>query len=268
MFFVQTLHEVLDRQLLRWTLRRSSLNCFFALFSPEEKVLRLGGSRVRHWVRTPARPRWRPDGHDDLEFPRLLTWHSGDSCFCHGYVWCVRLDPSCQKFYFFRRDGGGNQWQPPWLPWGGCRPRPLCFQFRLRVNTLRARWLLGLFYSWSSARCSHLATGRNFYVTLFFWLLGVRPRRRLEDFLLFLVVVARAARTWSSGHFSSSPSSWQFCFTPRGFWKNFSHFLRWYVSGLRRMQKYAQLILQLPCLHAVFALGTWTSLLQAARARQ
>ena len=158
MFFVQTLHEVLDRQLLRWTLRKSSFYGFFRTFSPGRKSATTRGSRGAPLGANSSSSTLAVDGHDDLEFPRLLTWHSCDSCFCQGYVWCVRLDPSCQKFYFFWRDGGGNQWQPPWLPWGGCRPRPLCLQFRLRVNTLRARWLLGLFVLFL-VLCALLALG-------------------------------------------------------------------------------------------------------------
>ena len=231
-------------------------------------MLRLGGSRVAPLGANSSSSTLAAYGHDDLEFPRLLTWQSCDSCFCQGYVCCVRLDPSCQKFYFFRRDGGGNQWQPPWLPWGGCRPRPLCLQFRLRVHTLRARWLLGLFYSWSSARCSHLATGHNFCVTPSSGCLASVHGGVWNTFSFssswWPVLLALGARDI----FRQVPRPGSSVSLQCGFGENFSHFLRWYVSGLRRMQKYAQLILQLPCLHAVFALGTWTSLLQAARARQ
>ena len=55
-------------------------------------------------------------GPDDLVFPRMLLWQSEDTFFCRGHVWCVRLEPSLQKYYFFRKDEERSQWQPPWLP--------------------------------------------------------------------------------------------------------------------------------------------------------
>ena len=55
--------------------------------------------------------------------------------------------------------------------------------------------------------------------------------------------------------------------TVRGFWKNFTHFLR--RRGLRicrffycRMEKYAQSMLRFEPLHALFALGVETSFLR------
>ena len=55
-------------------------------------------------------------GPDDLVFPRMLIWQSEDTFFCRGHVWCVRLEPSLLKCYFWRKDEGRSQWQPPWLP--------------------------------------------------------------------------------------------------------------------------------------------------------
>ena len=105
--FLVQISGLLARQLLRWTRRRSLLKGF-SHFSPPEKKC---DERAR--VECATGRALQLIHPDDLVFPRMLIWQSADTFFCRGHVWCVRLEPSLQKYYFFRKDEGRSQWQPP-----------------------------------------------------------------------------------------------------------------------------------------------------------
>ena len=96
--------------------RSAGFSAVFSHFSPKQKSATTGRQSSAPLGAHSSSSAPAAHGPDDLVFPRLLIWHSDDTFFCRGDVWCVRLDPSLQKYYFFRKDEGRSQWQPPWLP--------------------------------------------------------------------------------------------------------------------------------------------------------
>ena len=101
LFLATPLTKMLARQLLRWTLWRSSFNGFFALFPSPKQSAKVASQSSAELV-SHSRP------------PTSTTFARSKQFTYRGEVWYETVDLKTGVPYYWRPTDSSAQWNPPW----------------------------------------------------------------------------------------------------------------------------------------------------------